>query len=63
MPGLAGAGRGEEAADHYLESIRRDREHDEGAARKKLLELFEASGLGTSWVMAARRKLSSLLFS
>ncbi|EMD83979.1 tetratricopeptide repeat protein [Pacificimonas flava] len=60
---LAGAGRGEEAAAQYLESIRRDREHDEGAARRKLLELFEASGVGAPWVMGARRKLSSMLFS
>lgn len=60
---LAAAGRGEEAAEQYLESIRRDREHEEGAARKKLLELFEASGLGAAWVMQARRKLSSILFS
>ena len=60
---LAGAGRGEEAAEQYLASIERDRDYEEGAARKKLLDLFEASGLGTSWVVAARRRLSSLLFS
>ncbi|MBV7256115.1 tetratricopeptide repeat protein [Pacificimonas sp. WHA3] len=60
---LAAAGRGEDAAAQYLESIGRDPEHGEGAARRKLLELFEASGVGTKWVMTARRKLSSMLFS
>ncbi|MEE4350456.1 MAG: tetratricopeptide repeat protein [Pacificimonas sp.] len=60
---LAGANRGEEAADQYLDAIARDREHDDGAARKKLLDLFEASGLTTPWVNIARRKLSSILFS
>ncbi|MGB7406784.1 MAG: tetratricopeptide repeat protein [Pacificimonas sp.] len=60
---LAGAGQGEQAADEYLASIERDREHADGAARKKLLELFEASGVGTAWVMAARRKLSTILFA
>ena len=60
---LAGSGRGEEAAEQYLESIRRDRTHGEGAAKTKLLELFEASGVGSPWVMAARRKLSAILFS
>ncbi|MGB3721811.1 MAG: tetratricopeptide repeat protein, partial [Pacificimonas sp.] len=60
---LAASGRGEEAAEQYLESIRRDREHGDGAAKAKLLELFDASGVGTAWVMGARRKLSALLFA
>ncbi len=60
---LAASGRGEEAAEQYLESIRRDREYGDGAAKAKLLELFDASGVGTAWVMGARRKLSALLFA
>ncbi|MEO0500798.1 MAG: tetratricopeptide repeat protein [Pseudomonadota bacterium] len=60
---LAAAGQGEAAADEYLESIRRDPEYAGGAARTKLLELFDAAGVGTAWVMAARRKLSAVLFS
>ena len=60
---LAAAGRGEEAAEQYLDSIRRDPDHGDGAARKQLLALFEASGVGTKWVMDARRKLSAILFA
>ncbi len=51
------------AADALLESIRRDRAWNEEAARKQLLKFFEAWGFGDPATLAARRKLSSLLFS
>ena len=35
---------------------------NEGAARAKLLQFFEAVGLEDPWVSAQRRKLSLLLF-
>jgi putative thioredoxin len=50
------------AADHLLESIRRDREWNEGAARKRLLQLIEAIGLEDPWAARQRRRLSAILF-
>lgn len=46
-----------------LEAIRVDKDWNEGAARAKLLTLFEALGPTDDAVKAARRQLSSLLFS
>ncbi|HWH22301.1 MAG TPA: tetratricopeptide repeat protein [Allosphingosinicella sp.] len=51
------------AADQLLESIRRDREWNEGAARKRLLQLMEAVGLEDPWASAQRRRLSAILFT
>jgi len=63
---LAGAlmARGERdgAADQLLESIARDREWHEGAARQRLLQLLEATGLEDPWAAAQRRRLSQILF-
>lgn len=50
------------AAAMLLEMIREDREWNEGAARARLLKLFEAVGLEDPWVSAQRRKLSAILF-
>ena len=41
---------------------RRDREWNEGAARKRLLQLLEAVGLEDPWAAAQRRRLSAILF-
>jgi len=60
---LAARGKSEEAIAEILEAIRRDRNWNEGAARKQLLTLFEALGGGDPAVREGRRKLSSLLFS
>ncbi len=57
------ADRSDEATDALLESIRRDRDWNEAAARTKLLELFEAWGPADPRSVRGRRKLSSLLFS
>lgn len=57
------AGEKEAATDALLESITIDREWNDGAARKELLKLFEAIGHGDPLTLAARRKLSSILFS
>jgi len=63
---LAGAliatGDHETAADHLLTIIAADKDWNEGAARQKLLSLFEMVGLEDEWVAATRRKLSALLF-
>lgn len=50
------------AADLLLESVRADKDWNEGAARKRLLQLFEATGLEDPWVAAQRRRLSAALF-
>ena len=55
--------RREDAADALLESIRRDRAWNEGAARAQLVKLFEAWGFDDAATASARRKLSALLFS
>ena len=60
---LAARGESEPAIAELLESIRRDRNWNEAAARKQLLTLFEALGAADPAVQAGRRKLSTLLFS
>ncbi len=56
------AGRRDDAADELLGMFETDREWNEGAARAKLLQIFEAVGLEDPWVVATRRRLSKLLF-
>ena len=60
--GLMAAGDRDGAADLLLGSIERDRDWNESAARKRLLTLFEATGLTDPWVSAQRRRLSAVLF-
>ena len=63
---LAGAlmaqGNRDRAADELLEIIRRDRDWNEGAARTRLLQLLEATGLEDQWAATQRRRLSAILF-
>ena len=56
------AGARDEAADTLLAMVEKDREWNEGAAREKLLKIFEATGLEDEWVVATRRRLSKILF-
>ena len=51
------------AADALLEIVARDRDWNEGAARKRFLQLLEAQGLEDPWARAQRRRLSALLFT
>lgn len=60
---LAAAGRKEEALDHLLTIIRKDRNWNDDGARKQLVQLFEAWGPADEWTLAGRRRLSSILFS
>ena len=53
----------EGALDALLEIVRRDRKWNDEAARKHLVTLFEAMGPADPRTLAARRKLSSILFS
>ena len=50
-------------ADTLLDLISRDRDWNEGAARKRLLQLIEAQGLEDPWARSQRRRLSALLFT
>ena len=56
------AGERETAAETLLRMIAADRAWNDGAARTKLLQIFEAVGLEDPWVSATRRKLSTILF-
>ncbi|MBC2669190.1 tetratricopeptide repeat protein [Novosphingobium piscinae] len=56
------AGEREPAAETLLRMIAADRAWNEGAARAKLLQIFEAVGLEDPWVAATRRKLATILF-
>ena len=60
---LMAAGDRDGAADQLLESISRDRDWNEGAARKRLLQLMEVVGLEDPWAAAQRRRLSAILFT
>jgi len=56
------AGERDAAADALLKMIAADREWNEGVAKAKLLQIFEAIGLEDPWVAATRRRLSTVLF-
>jgi putative thioredoxin len=56
------AGKRDDAADTLLRMVEREPEWEDGAARAKLLQMFEAVGLEDPWVAAQRRRLSLLLF-
>jgi putative thioredoxin len=56
------AGERDTAAETLLALVAADRDWNEGAARAKLLQIFEAIGLEDPWVSATRRKLSTVLF-
>jgi putative thioredoxin len=56
------AGERDTAADTLLAMTAADREWNDGAARTKLLKIFEATGLEDEWVVGVRRRLSRVLF-
>ena len=49
--------------DLLLKSIEKDKEWNDQAARKQLIEFFTSAGFDASETINARRKLASLLFS
>jgi putative thioredoxin len=53
----------EEAADHLLYIMRKDRTFDDDGARRQLLQFFEVWGFKDPASVSGRRKLSALLFS
>ena len=56
------AGQRDDAAETLLQMIKAEPEWNDGAAKAKLLQIFEAVGLEDPWVSAQRRRLSLLLF-
>jgi putative thioredoxin len=60
---LNGAGKREEAAEHLLTIVRRDRKWNDDAARKQLVQFFDAWGFADPAAVEGRKKLSSVLFS
>lgn len=60
---LYGAGQAEAAVDHLVEIVRRDRQWNDQAARKQLVQFFDALGSADPVTASGRRKLSSVLFS
>jgi putative thioredoxin len=60
---LNAAAKRAEAADHLLQIIKRDRKWNEEAARKQLIQFFDAWGPADEATLAGRKTLSSILFS
>jgi putative thioredoxin len=60
---MAATGDKESAVAELLESFRRDRNWNDQAARKQLVQLFEVWGPKDPATLDGRRRLSSLLFS
>ncbi|MBY0382664.1 MAG: thioredoxin [Xanthobacteraceae bacterium] len=52
-----------DAANHLLEIVRRDRKWNEDAARKQLVQFFEAWGADDDATVESRKRLSTILFS
>jgi putative thioredoxin len=60
---LNGNGRRQEALDQLIEIVRRDRKWNDDAARKQLVQFFEAWGPTDEHTISGRRRLSSILFA
>ena len=60
---LNAANKRQEAVDHLIEIVRRDRKWNDDGARKQLVQFFEAWGFADPAAVEGRKKLSSLLFA
>ena len=60
---LNAAGKRDEAAQHLLDIIKRDRKWNDDGARKQLVQFFEAWGFADPAAVEGRKKLSSILVS
>lgn len=60
---LAARGQKDAALEHLLDLVRRNRSWNDEAARKQLVQLFDAWGPKDPLTLEGRRKLSSILFS
>jgi putative thioredoxin len=60
---LNAKGKREDAAQHLLEIVKRDRKWNDDGARKQLVQFFEAWGFADPAAVEGRKKLSSILFA
>jgi putative thioredoxin len=60
---LAGKGRRQEAVDHLIDVVKRDRKWNDDGARKQLVQFFEAWGPTDEATVNGRKRLSSILFA
>ena len=60
---LFGIGKIEDSFEMLLKSIKLDKEWNQQAARKQLLEFFSSAGMEAKETISARKKLATLLFS
>ena len=60
---LNAAGKRAEAVEHLLTIVRKDRKWNDDAARKQLVQFFEAWGFADPAAVEGRKRLSSILFS
>jgi putative thioredoxin len=57
------ANRRQEAVDHLIEIVRKDRKWNDDGARKQLVQFFDAWGPTDEATIAGRKRLSSILFA
>jgi putative thioredoxin len=60
---LSAKGKHAEAVDNLIEIVKRDRKWNDDAARKQLVQFFEAWGATDPATVDGRKRLSSILFS
>jgi putative thioredoxin len=60
---LAGKGKLQEASDHLLAILSKDRDWKDGAAKAELLTIFEAAGPTSDVARMGRRRMASILFA
>lgn len=60
---LAASGKLQDSSDALLTIIASDKDWNEGAARERLLKIFEAAGPASEVTKQGRRRLSSILFA
>jgi len=60
---LNAKGKRAEAAEHLLSIVKKDRKWNDDAARKQLVQFFEAWGFADPAAVEGRKRLSSILFS
>jgi len=54
---------GQDAVDHLITSVRKDRKWNDDGARKQLVQFFEAWGPADAATVDGRKRLSSILFA
>ena len=60
---LNAKGKREDAVNHLIDIVKRDRKWNDDGARKQLVQFFEAWGVTDPATVEGRKRLSSILFS